>query len=167
MSGIKLYKTGEGYFDLASIFNSEPVPMLDDQGQPVIGASGRPVMIPRLSDPHFFVDMGLASNSLTQLSDLLKFRIGHDWDLQRNPNFNESLRDGATIAIGLYAAAAGIPEGELLTMQNTYAGLYSSFKETMDETYKNLAKRNVENTHIGYKLYRSHRIGPSADHNRL
>jgi hypothetical protein len=172
MSGMNLYKTREGYFDLASMFNSEPVPMLDDQGQPVIGASGKPVMIPRLADPHFFVDMGLASNSLdstmkmTQLCDLLKFRIGHDWDLQRNPKFNEALRDGATIAIGLYAAAAGIPESALLTMQNTYAGIYSSFNEPMDETYGNLAKRNVENTHIGYELYRSHRIGPSADHNR-
>jgi hypothetical protein len=128
---MKLYKTPEGYFDFASMFNSEPVPMLDDQGQPVIGASGKPVMIPKLADLHFFVDMGneVGPDALLPLFlDLRKFRQYGTWDLQRNPENTPELVDGATIAIGLYGAAAGIPEDDLLKIQNQYANNHSTFK---------------------------------------
>ena len=185
MSGMKLYKTPEGYFDLASIFNSDPVPMLDDQGNPVIGASGKPVMIPKLADPHFFVDRGLEviTPSPNELSDtaslgeilgriyyyLKKFSISGPWDLQRNPTYDDSLRDGATIAIGLFGAAAGIPEEMLLKIEDHYAAKNSNFaaKDTRDDTYTHLPRRNVLNTHIGYELYRSHRIGPSQNREGL
>jgi len=72
--------------------------------------------------------------------------------------------DGATIALGLYAAAAGMPEDELLKMQNDYAREFSSFRpgtEMNIPDHQFLPKRNVINTHIGYELYRSGRIGPT------
>jgi len=172
----------EGRFELASDFNSKPVPFLDDRGRPVIGASGKPAMIPELVKPNYFVDKGLETDSLLNNQemvptddqnarmlglaklalDLYNFRQNGPWDLQRNPSNTPDLVDGATIAIGLYAAAAGMSEDELLKMQNDYAREHSHFPANtpMDDTYPSLPKRNVENTHIGYELYRSGRIGP-------
>ena len=181
-SGTNLRQTPEGHFELASMFDSEPVPMLDNRGQPVIGASGKPVMIPRLADPRFFVDRGLEGRDalenpspflmglLAVIADLVNFRHNHAWDLQRRIGDNvPKLVDGATVAIGLYGAAAGIPEDVLLAIQDRCAQIRSHFPEgtVMDERYPHLPKRNVENTHIGYELYQSGRIGPSPSRNGL
>jgi len=71
--------------------------------------------------------------------------------------------DYATVGIGLYGAAAGIPVDEILTYQNAYAAGRSDFKKArMDPIYTNLAERNVFNTKLGYQLYQSGRIGQSG-----
>ena len=182
LSSMKLYNTPGGRFNLASIFGSEPVLMLDDRGQPIIGGSGDLVMIPKLADPHFFVDRGLESREavespspflmglLVVAADLFNFGHSFGWDLQRDHGENiTELVDGATVVLGLYGAAAGIPEDALLGIQNTYAWCFSKFKKDveMDKRWGSLPTRNVVNTHIGYELYRLGWIGPSHNRNKI
>jgi hypothetical protein len=98
---------------------------------------------------------------------LLNFGQGQPWDIQRVGSDRlptPAFIDYATVGIGLYGAAAGIPVGEILSYQNTYAGLFSRFapNTVYDSTYTNLPARNVFNTNRGYELYNSGRIGPSA-----
>ncbi len=60
----------------------------------------------------------------------------------------------ATIAIGLYAAAAGLAEHQILIVQSIYVSLFSDFgNATRDHEYPNLPRRNVRNTRIGFRLY--------------
>ena len=77
--------------------------------------------------------------------------------------FYDNYVDYATISIGLYTAATGIPLEKSLEMQNNYARDHSQYDKNivMDDTYKSLPKRNVANTRIGYDLYNSGRILPS------
>jgi len=73
-------------------------------------------------------------------------------------------RDYATVAIGLYAAAAGISEREILIIQNMYAWTNGRFgDEARDKTYTHLLQRNVENTHLGYTMFRTF----VSDHQQL
>jgi hypothetical protein len=69
----------------------------------------------------------------------------------------------ATVAIGLFGASAGIPAGEILSYQNTYAGLFSVFSPgtVYDTYYTHLPASNVFNTNTGYRLYQSGLVGPS------
>ena len=75
-------------------------------------------------------------------------------------HFVDEYRDYATIAIGLYMAAAGVPMRIALLVQDIYAWRKSTFdpKETVDAVYNHLPVRNVRNTELGYELYRSGRI---------
>ena len=88
--------------------------------------------------------------------DLLKFMHWFPWDAQRlEGEFFDDWVDYATIAIGLYAAAAGFSKHEILLEQNAFAGWRSNFKGApMDSTYTSLPKRNISNTEIGFRLYR-------------
>jgi hypothetical protein len=71
--------------------------------------------------------------------------------------------DYATIAIGLYAAAAGISMNEILTIENYRARDSHYDPETrFDETYTHLPKRNVLNTDTGYSLFRGANQIPTA-----
>jgi hypothetical protein len=74
--------------------------------------------------------------------------------------FVDDYRDYATIAIGLYMAAAGVPIDMALQIENEYARWRSHFDrdEQMDSVYTSLPTRNVRNTQIGYELYQSGRI---------
>lgn len=76
--------------------------------------------------------------------------------------------DYATVAIGIYAAAAGLSPDEILTAQNLYARLRSRYRndKLMDSVYTYLPATNVSNTYLGYDLYVSGRLtgkSPSPD----
>ncbi|QNT79180.1 hypothetical protein [Entomobacter blattae] len=108
--------------------------------------------------------------------NLANFVTGGPWDFQRidsrdsqtfpalaplvrlwgglepsNPEF----LDISTVYIGLYSAAMGLSESEILSMQDVYAAKLSNFGEgkALDSTYTHLPKTNVENTLMGFKLY--------------
>jgi hypothetical protein len=106
----------------------------------------------------------LLSQATTELIDKLRqFGQGAIWDAQRiQGQAVGEYRDYATIAIGLFAAAAGLPIQIALQIQNVYASGNSNFdpSEQMDEVYTALPKRNVRNTEIGYELYNSGRSLP-------
>ena len=114
--------------------------------------------------PEFFVEQGRRLRHyppeamLTLLAlDLLKFRRWYPWDAQRRDGrFYGQWVDYATVAIGLYGAAAGMSERLLLTIQDEYARQGSDFKDApRDPVYRNLREANVQNTRLGYELYRS------------
>ena len=72
--------------------------------------------------------------------------------------------DYATIAIGLYAASAGVPENWILALQDRYAERHSSFGAVpMDPVWTHLPERNVRNTRLGYELYRDGKLQEGRD----
>jgi len=146
---------------LGEMFNSmwksrTPVPFVDDSGNPVLNFDGNPMMRPADVDPRYFIDPSRAFGGLAS------FRQGGAWDVQRvdtDVRPTPAFVDYATVAIGLYGAAQGIPEGAILSLENDYAGRYSNFGNVpMDQKYTNLPARNVWNTRLGYELYQSGRI---------
>jgi hypothetical protein len=82
-------------------------------------------------------------------------------DIQRFGNyFNPSLRDSATVLIGLYGAAAKFPIADMLTVEDYYALLHSHWAEPAADAPSLhccivLLQRNVTNTQIGYQLFNS------------
>jgi len=156
-----------------------PVPFVDSAGKPVTDNQGNALLRPADLPPEMYVREGLAIRdqfvgALTQDSgvllsgataalgdELLRFGQGGPWDAQRiQGQVVSDYRDYATIAIGLYMAAAGVPIQFALSLENGYAFLHSNFDpmEPKDEVYTYLPKRNVRNTEIGYELYESGRI---------
>lgn len=152
-----------------------PVLLRDGQERPVIGGNGRPVLRPAGLDPQFFVQQGIQDKKV--IEDLLrdgsegvgpallgyltgrlpKFSRWASWDAQRVGSvYHDEYRDYATIAIGLYAAAAGIPKAVTLEVENIIA-VTSRFRkdEEFDNEYTHLPSRNRRNTDIGYKLFDS------------
>jgi hypothetical protein len=150
-------------------YDNTPVPFLDWRGDPIIGPDGDAMMIPKGADPHFFVDQGLADRSAGWAStarSLANFGQGHPWDLQRqepDKPMKNQFRDAASVAIGLYGAAAGVPQPVMLGLSGLYAAKNSTFPkdEPRDPLYVTLSKRNVDNTKLGYELYQTGRIGPT------
>lgn len=155
------------------------VPLLDSHGHPITDAQGNPLLRPADLPPEMFVREGqairdkfnaalkqdsglLLSYATAELYDKLRqFGHGAVWDAQRIQGQSvEEYRDYATIAIGLFAAAAGLPIQIALQIENVYAFFSSTFDpdEQKDEVYTNLPTRNVRNTEIGYELYESRRI---------
>jgi hypothetical protein len=123
-------------------------------------------------DPPFFVDAGAAAAAAGSFSDapgaegragLINFGQGAPWDVQRvgsDPRPTQAFIDYATVGMALYGAAAGIPQNEMLSIENRYAGLRSNFGNAqLDQTYINLPARNVFNTKLGCQLYQSGRVG--------
>ena len=70
--------------------------------------------------------------------------------------FNPEYLSFSTAAIGVFAKGAGISMNEILSIQNTFAGLRSSFDPgtPMDPVYRNLPALNVANTRLGFILAR-------------
>jgi hypothetical protein len=64
------------------------------------------------------------------------------------------------IMIGVYAAAAGLNQNDVLSTIDDYASHKSKFDadEPLDEVYSHSAKQDVEDTKLGYRLYESGRI---------
>jgi RHS repeat-associated protein len=160
-----------GYLFNSQFHSHTAAGFVDDQGNAVLNSDGKPMLRPSDVDPHFFIDAGTAAGAAGSFSDfpgvdsrvgLANFGQGAAWDVQRVGSDRLPTRDFidyATVGIGLYGAAAGIPANEILTYENTYAGWRSSFGGvTMDSTYTNLPARNVFNTNLGYQLYQSGRI---------
>ena len=150
-----------------------PVLMVDGKGAPVINSKGEQILRPAYLDPQIFACAGENMRPNTKgksllgllITDELRNEMGNfahygPWDAQRiHPNlFVEGYRSYATIAIGIYMAAAGISRDKCLEIQNLYAWKNSHFNEPMDSEYTSLPVANVENTIIGYDLYESGRI---------
>jgi hypothetical protein len=64
--------------------------------------------------------------------------------------------------IGVYGAAAGMSEGDVLSLVDLYAAIVSRFRsrEFLDEVYVHSARQDVKDTKLGYALYQSERIRP-------
>ncbi len=91
-------------------------------------------------------------------SPISYFGQQHIWDVQRwqSPTPNLTFRDAASIYIGTYLAAAGVPEAMGQEIQNDYAFLNSKFSgQVMSPAYTYLPVLNVNNVHIGYGLVNS------------
>ena len=168
-----------------------PVPVVDDQGNPVPipegPYKGRQMLRPAGLDPHFFVKQGIADKSrydalrhianpyggndagpawvVREFMQLRKFRQGGEWDAQRvGGKYHDEYVDYATVAIGLYAASMGMSRDMILRVQDLYATVNSRFdpKAERAETYTHLLHRNVANTDLGYHLYQSGLIRDAA-----
>jgi len=132
-----------------------PVPFVDDQGKPVLDEKGKQMLRPAGLDPHFFVKRGVDDKKFAEelsqrggetgpfpaqlymAMELSNFDRGAPWDAQRiGGSYHGQYVDYATVAIGLYAAAAGIPKGTILEIQNWRArdSKYPAGTE-MDEAY--------------------------------
>ena len=149
----------------------EAVPLVDNSGHAVLNSAGVPVQRPLRLPPSFFVQQGQMDRNIVAglnaaghpeeapayiAARLARFRQYGSWDARRlsaGESFPQ-FTDYATIAIGLYAAAAGLSESDVLSLQDDYASFKSDFHHaTMDRTYPHLAERNVRNTRLGYRLY--------------
>jgi hypothetical protein len=162
--------------DIPADSPKRPVPLVDSSDNPITDAQGNPLLRPADKPPEMFVREGLATRDaffgMTRSgADALaaamfivrasQFAQGGSWDAQRvNGQFVDEYRDYATIAIGLYMAAAEIPIQIALLVEDIYARRHSTFgpDEPKDAIYRDLPTRNVRNTEIGYELYRSGRI---------
>lgn len=158
-----------------------PVPLMDDQGRQVIGRDGKTVLRPAGLDPQFFIQQGLQDRRIVEallqndggsgagssavlgyiIAQLLNFDRGAPWDAQRIGGRNRpEYVDYATIAIGLYAAAAGISRAQILEIQDLRARSSQYPPETeYDTIYSHLPTRNIRNTDIGYGLFHQFGIG--------
>ena len=165
-----------GYLFNSQFHSRTAVPFTDEQNNPILDRDGNRIMRPSDVPPSFFVDAGLAAAAadagsadapgMTSRALLMNFREGAAWDVQRvgsDPQSTPAFIDYATVGIGLYGAAAGIPAGESLTYQNWYASWFSRFNPNTqyDSVYTHLPATNVVNTYTGYRLYQSGLIGSS------
>ena len=154
---------------------NDPVTFVDAEGKPMLDQEGQTMQRPSGLDPHFFVRTGLQDKAFVAAmvrsgqggpagayiaSQLAKFAAYYPWDAQRlDRGFHHEYVKYATVVIGLYAAALGLPEDHILDIQNSYASVLSDMKESrFDSFYTNLPEDNVWNTRLGYELYRSGRI---------
>lgn len=146
-----------------------PAPFVDDHGKPVLDKDGKPMLRPSDVDLRFFVDQGLAASKTGDLELMLMplphFWHGADWDIQRigpDGQYVGAFRDAANVAIGLYGAAAGLPQSAVLEVANQ-AARFSNFAKNDPKTqnYTYLPERNIYDIKQGYALFQSGRIGPS------
>lgn len=155
-----------------------PVPLVDDQGQPVLNKDGKIILRPASLDPHVFVRQGMADRKLIEelvrsgdegvvnavayeIGVLSRFAWYMPWDAQRlDWKFLGEFRDYATVAIGLYAAAAGLSRDDILQIENLIAWAGSRFHQERkyDPFYHSLPETNVWNTDSGRDLFFSGRI---------
>ena len=152
------------------------------------------VMRPAFMDPHFFVRKGIEDRKRDEEAlkyagesgmlffaltyglidtNLFNFDHGGPWDAQRIAgHYYEKYVEYATIALGFYAAAYGIPEDKILELENMTAnidflialteGRMSFPDREMDKIYRYLPEDNVKWTDIGYELYKSGKISPNS-----
>lgn len=144
------------------------IPVTDKNGNKIIGASGFQIFRPDDGhDANFFINNGLYEmntiNNLdinSSINSVYNFRQAGSWDEQRvggdginitDPNFV----DWATVDIGIFGAASGIPEEVVQRAQELYAALYSNFGIGVkyQAGYPGLPARNAANLDIGYRLY--------------
>ena len=145
----------------------QTTPLTNRSGNVVQGANGNPALIPGGFDVNAVVQAGKDDKYMRSVapmvgsadtaSDLANFRRYGKWDLQRlSGNFDSRFIDSATILIGMYAAAAGLPRDQILSIENKVAIGSTYAKGTVfDSTYTHLPVRNVTNTDIGMRLVQS------------
>ena len=129
-----------------------------NNGGLIMGARG-PALFPARLSPSFFAAMGKAANGnlAATVAALTNFGRGGIWDLQRlDGAFNSQGIDSATVAIGIYGAASGVPMNAMLDLENMVArGSTYAPVTVFSSTYTNLPARNVYNTMIRYSLFQS------------
>jgi hypothetical protein len=83
---------------------------------------------------------GLLATVITEAYQLYQFRRWGPWDAQRvGRKYRYEFVDYATVIIGLYAAAAGIPRDDILQIENYVANTSNYDKGTkFDKTYTHL-----------------------------
>jgi RHS repeat-associated protein len=172
-----VYRPGTDQTQMSQIsqFQSHTgVPFVDSNGQQILDMSGNPMMRPSDAPPGFFVQKGQEAlqmeNALiktanfsgqVQFLELANFRIGQDWDVQRvggDHFITMAFRDYANVAIGIYAAAAGIPKDLILNISELGAVTGGSKwrpDTVMDSTYTHLPMQNVFDISLGHDLYTS------------
>jgi hypothetical protein len=144
------------------------VPVLDKNGNPIIGAIGKPVVRPDDGqDFQFYASEALTASSIpevswtldTTLNQLSNFGTGGLWDEQRVGSTNGQTTDRnfvdiSTINIGVYGAIVGIPETLMQRIQEVYSATHNSLQshELSAPGYPGLGLRNYQNMDIGYKL---------------
>jgi hypothetical protein len=159
--------------------DSDGIPIHDNQGQPIF----RPTSMP----PERYVRAGLANPfsgaALSELmssqnqvgpwdttpavargifySLLLPVSPGGSLDAERF-DFSRVIdyRHYLNIMIGVYGAAAGLDQDDVLSTIDDYAVNFSRFgaNEDKDRVYTHSAKQDVDDTKRGYELYQSGRI---------
>jgi RHS repeat-associated protein len=146
----------------ASLDNSNlrAVPFTDDAGNVQFDLNRVAIQRPDGWDPHFFTGAGarIGLSPLAFQALATKFHQGGPWDAQRagilpggRPTRSE-FKSGSNVFIGLFAAAAGIPETVTLSITNDYAAVKSGFIEPLDPDYTFLPARLVNNIQMGYDL---------------
>ena len=130
--------------------SSKAVESMSDNGQSMADAAAAGFAFDR-----FLLDISLRNTPLR--------RFGQQglWDVQRHHSkaIMPEFREAASIYIGIYAAAAGIPRDMIQEIQDDYASLNSQFSnQKMDGTYRALPEVNVGNVNIGYNLVLDKRI---------
>jgi hypothetical protein len=155
--------------DIPASNPKHPVPFVDSAGKPVTDDQGNPLQRPANLSPEMFVQAGLAAGerfaatagqlapemgstyqAMLDLADELRqFEHNGPWDAERfEGQYVTEYQDYATIAIGLYMAAAGIPYQVALLIQLSYTA----------RDYRWLSAREIRDTQMGYELYQSGRI---------
>ncbi|GBR54983.1 hypothetical protein AA106555_1891 [Neokomagataea thailandica NBRC 106555] len=83
------------------------------------------------------------------------------WDIQRlgqpKGTIKKEWRDIATISIGIYAAASGMSFNEIMNIQTAYVKVFGGtwLDEKKDSVWNYIPEKNVQNTKIGFDLYRN------------
>ena len=129
-------------------------------GQVVVDGNGHPLAWPSGINPANIYNTAIQKNGITASYDAMDlFSHNGTWDFQRGGSANGTINhpefiSASTVAIGIYFAAAGVPLGICLTIQNAYAQQHSTYAPTtrMDAEYRYLPALNVQNTIIGYDL---------------
>lgn len=160
---------------------TERQPTLPSDAQPLLAPNGQQVFNPHSGSdsetpqfvyfpkdypPDLFMEIGEAArvaedenslwSSYQKVRALIDFRQGGILDVQRSSGTLQSAYiDYSTVAIGLWAASAGVSLDSILRIEDSYALFRSNFPEetVYDQIFGSLPIRNVENTQIGYNLY--------------
>lgn len=109
-------------------------------------------------------DGAQAAASAYMAKQLWHFQRGHSWDAQWvGGSYHPEFVDYATVAIGLYASAAGLSKDDILCAEDLVArtSRFAPNRPT-DPDYTHLPRRNVRNTDRGYQLYQAGRIAPPS-----
>lgn len=147
--------------------DGKPVMSVDEQGNTV------QVLAPEGVNFNVFAEMGdkdKKEGRAAILARLGNFVQGGPWDLQRpvtesrngvptKTAYDKRFVNAASVAIGIYAAAAGWDLHDILTVSNAFAAVASSHgKVKYSKKYKALPERNVLNTTIGYNMQKDGKI---------
>lgn len=142
--------------------DNTPIDFRDDSGREIFSWEGKAMKKPTLPLASFFIDQGLTVKGDNFVDPLYDVRLplffqGGAWDMQRFKGaYLPEFIDFATVAIGLFGAAANTSQTDILEWQDLYASINSKFPNAIpDNTYTHLARRNVFNTKLGYALYSS------------
>jgi hypothetical protein len=167
----------------------KPVPFTDSDNEQIY-AQGNPLLRPIGLPPELYAQAGLAVRSWVQIftgleqgggtlddpdaanarsmalaliasNILLPLAPGGSLDAERfDWTYVRDYRRYQNIMIGVYGAAAGMSEDQVLSMVDFYATIVSRFgaKEERDEVYTHSAKQDVADTRRGYELYQSGRV---------